>query len=281
MPPTEPQISTSPPEGPAPKMGRTFSLRRAVLRGSSALALVVSLALANSLFLSPALEQSRAGSPNLNTLNSLKQLGMVFKMYANDSAGHRWPTLAPNERIWAPYLSKLYPVYLTDPDLLVAREHPDAEHLRATLRAVLDGPNPDYDTASGLMALSFAYLGHAVKDEAGFQALVEARKQGLINGSGENISLSAYPDMVLPLREGIERFFVTDINGPAGVIEARLRSVIPVLVETAEWRIIMSRESFSGACVLYMDGHVTRVPLGTFPVVPSVMDALCGFSPPQ
>ena len=279
MSPSEPQLSTLPPEGPAPKMGSTFSLRRAVLRGCSVLALVVSLALANSLVLSPGLEPSRAGSPNLSTLNSLKQLGMVFKMYANDSADHRWPALVPNERIWAPDLSKLYPEYLTDPDPLVAREHPDAEHIRATLRAVLDGPNPDYDTAAGLMALSFAYLGHAVKDEAGFLALVEARKQGLIGGSGENISLSPYADMVLPLREGIERFFVTDINGPAGVIEARLRSVIPVLVETAEWRNIMSRESFSGASVLYMDGHVLRVPLGTFPVVPSVMDALCGIVP--
>lgn len=173
---TEPSFSTTPPDGSTPEKDRILQWRRTLLRCCGLLALVVILVFADALVRNSALKESRAASYNLSTSNSLRQWGMVFKMYANDSAAHRWPMLASNKRIWAPDLSALYPVYLTNPDLLVANEHPDAEHLRASLRAVLDGPNPDYDTASGLMALSFAYLGHAVKDEAGFQALVEARK---------------------------------------------------------------------------------------------------------
>ena len=129
------------------------------------------------------------------------------------------------------------------------------------------------------MALSFAYLGHAVRDESGFQALIQARKQGLIDGSGETKSVPGYSGMILPFREGIERFFITDVNGVVGPLEEKMRAVIPVLIETVGWRHKSSLESYPGADVLYLDGHVERVPLGTFPVVPSVMDALCGMVP--
>ncbi len=275
----DPPFSILPPEGPAPRLDRSPGQRRATVRFWIAVAAGVCLVGLLALILLPAFARINVDRGRPNTQNNMKVMGLVFKMYANESAGNLWPNLAPHDRIWVPDLSVLYPEFLQDPGVLVAVEHPDAEHIRGTLRAVLEGSNPDYETAAGLMALSFAYLGHAVRDESGFQALVEARKLSLVDGSGENKSVPGYSGMVFPLRKGIERFFITDVNGVVGPLEERMRSVLPVLIEIAGWRNKTSLESYPGADVLYLDGHVDRVPLGTFPVVPTVMDALSGMVP--
>ena len=67
------------------------------------------------------------------------------------------------------------------------------------------------------------------------------------------------------IREGIERFFITDINNPAGSSEAQ--STVYIMSD----RTANSTENFShipgGANVLYMDGHVDFIKFpGKFPV---------------
>jgi prepilin-type processing-associated H-X9-DG protein len=78
---------------------------------------------------------------------------------------------------------------------------------------------------------------------------------------------------VYHLREGIERFLITDINLPSA--SARAQSAIPVM-----WDAIGSNEFTDsgdaavvfnhipgGSNVLYMDGHVDWVPYpGAFPI---------------
>jgi len=82
---------------------------------------------------------------------------------------------------------------------------------------------------------------------------------GLGNGTGNK---------VLRLREGIERFLITDINNPAA--SARAQSEIPLM-----WDLINlsgGTASFNhipgGANVLYLDGHAAfiRYPSDKFPV---------------
>ena len=79
-------------------------------------------------------------------------------------------------------------------------------------------------------------------------------------------------EQTLPrFREGIERFFITDINNPAGSAEGQ--STLPVMWDMAfydPWDG-MGVQSFNhvpgGANVLYMDGHVSFVKFpGEFPV---------------
>ena len=82
-------------------------------------------------------------------------------------------------------------------------------------------------------------------------------------------------DTVMRLREGIERFAVSDINNPAA--SAKAQSELVVLFDTfgsfadAEDTAggIVFNHIPGGSNVLYMDGHVTfvRYP-GAFPVVP-------------
>jgi prepilin-type processing-associated H-X9-DG protein len=76
-------------------------------------------------------------------------------------------------------------------------------------------------------------------------------------------------DVILRLREGVERFLITDINNPAG--SAKAQSVVPVTFDTlasgvAEDAISLYNHIPGGANVLYMDGHAefVRYP-GKFP----------------
>jgi prepilin-type N-terminal cleavage/methylation domain-containing protein/prepilin-type processing-associated H-X9-DG protein len=85
------------------------------------------------------------------------------------------------------------------------------------------------------------------------------------------------PESYKALREGIERFVITDINNPAG--SAQAQSEIPVM-----WDSWAGRNQFfgmsiveqfnhvpGGANVLYMDGHVEFIKYGSeFPVANSV-----------
>lgn len=79
---------------------------------------------------------------------------------------------------------------------------------------------------------------------------------------------------VLKLREGIERFFITDINNPAAT--ARAQSTVPIMWDTfgsfgdagSTGGGTVFNHVPGGCNVLYMEGHATfiRYP-GEFPVV--------------
>jgi len=74
---------------------------------------------------------------------------------------------------------------------------------------------------------------------------------------------------VYRLREGIERFFITDINNPAG--SAKAQSEIGIMHDDVNADIARGGGSFNhvpgGGNVLYLDGHVSfiRYP-GEWPV---------------
>lgn len=74
---------------------------------------------------------------------------------------------------------------------------------------------------------------------------------------------SAGEDTVLRLREGAERFFITDVNTPSTAIQAQ--STIPVMWDTfgaltsATAGLVVFNHIPGGSNVLYMDGHVDFV----------------------
>jgi prepilin-type N-terminal cleavage/methylation domain-containing protein/prepilin-type processing-associated H-X9-DG protein len=74
------------------------------------------------------------------------------------------------------------------------------------------------------------------------------------------------PFTVYRLREGIERFFITDINNPAG--SAMAQSEVPVMWDAVAIVPEMFNHIPGGSNVLYMDGHVSfeRYPGDEFPV---------------
>lgn len=70
-----------------------------------------------------------------------------------------------------------------------------------------------------------------------------------------NVSVFGASYTVRRMREGIERFMITDINNPAGSAEAQ--STLPVM---GDWVSTDMGQEFNhqpgGSNTLYMDGHV-------------------------
>jgi len=204
----------------------------------------------------------------------MKQLGLSFKMYANESAREEWPRLEYLPDTWAPNLAALYPNFLNDPSVLVSPSHPEGESLLRDLNVAMNKATPDFDEMERVMGESYGYLGFSLKNEDDFEVLRKAKVAGALPAEGAALSIPGAEATVHPLREGIERFLITDINNPAG--SAAAQSTVPVVIEIAPWKYKKSLKAYKGANVLYMDGHVDFVPYGTFPVVDSVLNALSG-----
>jgi prepilin-type N-terminal cleavage/methylation domain-containing protein/prepilin-type processing-associated H-X9-DG protein len=87
-----------------------------------------------------------------------------------------------------------------------------------------------------------------------------------------DLTLNGY-ETAYRLREGIERFFVTDINNPAGSSQAQ--SELPVMWDSVAPMSAMFNHVPGGSNVLYMDGHVgflRYAEFGTYPVNTAGLD---------
>jgi len=304
-------------------------------KGFTLIELLVVIAIIGILaaILLPALARAREAARRASCANNLKQLGIIYKMYANE-AGGKFP---PHSRITGGKSMGdhycLYPEYLTDIKLLVCPSDSatNADELARVFELVVAGdPNNELNSflplsdplvrkvaMLRLLCVSYSYgsWSWAVNDDNSIRGLIRARsylRSGECSGlaacdfsknvnlvdSGDylqpdttynNRKLPGQPDVVATglgggpvvyaLREGIERFAITDINNPAG--SAIAQSSIAVLMDGIAVRAGQIGDRFShvpGGCnVLFMDGHVEfiRYP-GKFPVTPYVADRTPG-----
>ncbi len=270
----------------------------------------------------PALARAREAARRASCANNCKQVGLMLKMYSNESKGQKFPPL----KIWdiehdsddASVIVNeggdmifdcqgMYPEYLTDWHVLICPSDPlksasgssqsvperwmYAGNIDPTLKGSIDPKRID--------STSYVYIGWLFNDEVidvpGGKEPNDPTWQPLVDGN--IILLGAFRDMLpvpaahdedLPvaapygnngganvyrLREGIERFMITDINNPAG--SAKAQSEIAVFFDTASAIVGDFSHIPGGANVLYMDGHVEflRYP-SEFPV--SVAWAMVG-----
>jgi prepilin-type N-terminal cleavage/methylation domain-containing protein/prepilin-type processing-associated H-X9-DG protein len=239
----------------------------------------------------PALSRAREAARRSTCMNNLKQMGLVFNMYANE-----WNGLFPPIKIWncddPPGNSgdctfngpSIYPEYLTDVGVCVCPSDSDAE---STFNSFHQDSNPDLPVEPCRLARgSYYYTGWAFYEPAillpgvtvpteypsGFDpdnvGDVVAFALTLFNDEVVNGFLDMYTSGFGPvekekaigpvprLRMGIERFFITDINNPAA--SAAASSDIPVMWD--EIAVYGGATTFNhvpgGGNCLYMDGHV-------------------------
>nr|HPO17532.1 hypothetical protein [Candidatus Hydrogenedentota bacterium] len=146
---------------------------------------------------------------------------------------------------------------LTDPTILVCRSKPD----QANARDHVD------DT-------SYFYLGYAVSNEKEVAGFCKAYREHIAKGFpfDEDLATPAEDGInatnkLYRLREGIERFYVVDINDPSAASKAQ--RTLPVLIERPE-----NHEPVGGN-VLFLDGHVEFIPYpGKWPMTERTITAL-------
>ncbi|MBX3179733.1 MAG: DUF4190 domain-containing protein [Candidatus Hydrogenedentes bacterium] len=198
----------------------------------------------------PALSRARDVAERAACQNNLKQMGLVLKMYANESKGEYFPQLSSEPGVLMLSLKEVYPELLLDLSTLICPS--DAQQARM---------NPGPDMAFGDQ--SYIYFGYVITSEDEFEAFTEVYRERVAQGLPFDEDLEAPPgrgsmgsDRFYRLREGVERLFVTDNTDPGA--GARIQSMIPIMWDRvgSQPGVLTFNHMPGGANVLYMDGHV-------------------------
>lgn len=227
----------------------------------------------------PFINRTQVHSRRYTIDNNLKQWGLVFKMYANESPGGLFPPLTQQDGLWVPDLHVLNPEYLRDTRLVCDPDHQTATTRKMFEETFYQDPGEgtiDLDKTTLLMAENYVYPSWVVRNDADVEVMKRYRNEKEVH-IGDIESEDAH---LLWMRDGVEDAFITDINNPqAGAVA---QSTIPVMIarprlerpyrsDNVSRRWFNFKKDYLGwqpatvVPTLFLDGHVENIPLDELP----------------
>lgn len=275
----------------------------------------------------PALARAREAARRASCANNLKQWGLIFKMYSNESKGGKFPATSGVHLFPSGIdAGSVYPEYWTDLNIKYCPSASD-QRMKDELEQMKDDPNcrVAFESWAGFQSnyfytsWSMPEVQHWLYGIGGCISVIfnfpqtSTAIQGYANctvptiplnldGGSEGLKIEwdydlsednllqhgASPawiilwtlirdtaeaagdstvDTLYRLREGIERFFITDINNPAA--SAAAQSTLPLMYDNYSGSFNYASSTNvppsvynhipGGGNVLYLDGHVSFV----------------------
>ncbi|MCX5772181.1 MAG: DUF1559 domain-containing protein [Candidatus Hydrogenedentes bacterium] len=250
----------------------------------------------------PALARAREAARRASCANNLKQLGLVFKMYSNESKGGKLPPSRYAEYATDQTCTKVtgfdfmfqgscvYPEYLSDAKIMLCPS--DASWDYDYERFFCDWDQTQVCPCRW-NSRSYNYTPFLLSPELLLQDPTNINPQpplmdylnmdmlititAIGTDQADIYAQAAWVDKDWPcgdqtvyrLREGIERFLITDINNPAA--SAKAQSEISVIWDEISTEIKEFNHIPGGSNVLFLDGHVEFIKYpGEWPVTTMV-----------